>query len=181
MAGMSASFGLLGLRTENVIFQIVSWILAVLTAIGAPVVAYYGSLNLGVITNKWAVIKNGIEERFLGNVRSWNDSFQSSFSGKRSQRLFGERTVQRTNEENERQETFPVRSQRTFSGNEQRERIREILDVSFSGNGHEVLGVSEIAKMLAAERNDGDITGYENLKGYIHKVRKEWMQEIGVD
>ena len=181
VAGLSASFGLLGLEADNIIFQGVVWILAVLTAVGAPVVAYFGSFNLGVITNKWLRIKNDAEERFLEAVRSWNSSFQSSFSGKRSQKLYGERTVKRTNVANERQETFTNRSQRTFAGNEQKERIIEILDSSFSGNGRELLGTSDVAKILAADRNGGDdITGYENLKGYVHKVRKEWMLENGL-
>lgn len=87
-AGLSASFGLLGLGTDNGIFQLVSWVLAVLTAIGAPVVAYYGSLNLGVILNKWSQLKYEVNESFEDAVQSWNKAFQSSFSGKRSQRLF---------------------------------------------------------------------------------------------
>lgn len=89
MAGMSASFGLLGVNTENMIFQFISWILAVLTAIGAPVVAYYGSLNLGVILNQWDKINYDIDTEFENDIDSWNSSFFSSFSSKRSQKLFG--------------------------------------------------------------------------------------------
>ncbi len=179
-AGLSASFGLLGLGTENIIFQLVSWVLAVLTAIGAPVVAYYGSLNLGVILNKWSELKNATKEAFLEDVRSWNNSFLSSFSGRRSQKLYGKRTGQGTNSiKNVQETTHKERSQRTNTGNETGERIREILNAHFSGNGHEIIGTSEIAKILAGEKN-GDmdnIAGYENFKGYVHKVRKEWLEE----
>jgi hypothetical protein len=179
-AGLSASFGLLGVTAGNPIFQIISWLLAVLTAIGAPVVAYYGSMNLGIVSNQWSKIKNDVEASFLEEIRSWNNSFLGSFSGKRSQKLFGERN-QGTNEKNERETNIPKeRSQRTNDGNETGERIKQILQETFSKNS-QILGTSDIAKILAAENNqDGSTDGYENYKGYIHKVRREWMSSVGV-
>lgn len=173
-AGLSASFGLLGLNTENVVFLIVSWALAVLTAVGAPVVAYYGAKNLGVILNKWADIRERTEKAFADAVRSWNSSFLSSFSGKRSQKMFNERS-QRTNGGNEQRERSSMPTQRTNATNERRDQIIEILDYHFSGNGNEIIGVSDVAKILATE--EGDPNDYERYKGYVSKVRKEWLEE----
>jgi len=176
-AGLSASFGLLGLNSENTMFILVSWILAILTAIGAPVVAYYGSMNLGVILNKWAKIKSKSEQKYEADVRSWNTSYLGSFRSKSSRQLFGQRTEQERT--TERETIQPVRSE--LRANERKEQIWKILDSHFSGNGRNILGTSEIAKILAMQANGSeDITGYENYKGYVHSVRKEWMEYNGL-
>lgn len=170
-AGLSASFGLLGLETTNPIFQIISWVLAVLTAIGAPVVAYYGSLNLGVILNKWADLKIEAENLYNDKIDSWNSSFQSSFSGKRSQKLFSVNDGRTESENSSFVET---------SNDERKDQILDILENTTNGK---VLGTSEIAKILASQinGNPNDITGYENYKGYVHKIRKEYMAENGYE
>lgn len=170
-AGLSASFGLLGLETSSYVFQGISWILAVLTAIGAPVVAYYGSLNLGVILNQWNELKWSAQDAYDDAVRSWNSSFQSSFSGKRSQRLFAENDERTKNVTQAFAET---------TNDERREQILDILENTTNGK---VLGTSEIAKILAGQINGNpdDITGYENYKGYVHKIRKEFMMENGYE
>ena len=175
MAGLSASFGLLGISTENMSFQVISWVLAVLTAIGGPVVAYYGSLNLGVILNQWNKLKYKVREDFEKSVDLWNSSFLSSFSGKRSQRLFA------TNDERTKSdERSFVGTSNDIQDNERKDQIIEILKNTTNGT---VLGTSEISKILASQinRNPENISGYETYKGYVHKIRKEWMQENGYD
>lgn len=180
-AGLAASFGLLNLQTDSFMFLSISWVLAVLTAVGAPVVAYYGSLNLGIIINRWLNLKNGLEKTFTESVRSWNKGFQSSFSGKKSEKLFGERSsMSRTNIGNANERSSGVRKERsqgTNAGNETRNEIISILDEVHSQENR-IAGTSEVARILSKLKDDTE-HGFEKYKGYVHKVRKDWL--VGIE
>ena len=194
VAGFVASFGLLSIEQTNGFYVFVMWLLAVLTAIGAPVVVYFGSMNLGALSNYWKELLETNESSFIVDEKQWYANMLSSMNKKGGRELLSGLEFDNANEQVEvhKERTSPTPKKRTpkvhtpkkvrraSANNEQRTRITELFAEIYKSE-RRVAGVTEVARIISSEElgeraNEQTVEELQKRKkGYVSTVRKEWM------
>lgn len=179
LAGLYQSVEILGLGADNVLIRLLNGSLVLAMGLGATVIAFLGGDVLGVQMVKLENERTNASERFANSVRTykgkrlkeWRSSPEfATINERKNVRYKGERT----NATNERK---PVRSPRTngANGGGVREEIWAALDAYYLEN-EALPRVVDMARMVSGARY-GTPDRYEELKGYVSEVMKNWREE----
>lgn len=153
-------------------------------AMGAGVTAleYFGGDMIGVELVKYELEKQTNKKTFDEQTQEWFANARKQFSG-----WVMRKTNKRTELHNE-QTNKPVIDKQVRQSNNERstnnageQTIRTYLDTVLT-NDHRTLGVSELARLLAAnehpEYNNEQVEEFvRRTKGYISQVRSRWIAE----
>jgi hypothetical protein len=88
VAGVASSSGLIQNFT-GIAKTILDVALAVMTGIGATVLAYYGGENLGTIFVRWDHMQSESDEQYNANVLTWNTKMQTEYRSRGRSAIFG--------------------------------------------------------------------------------------------
>lgn len=77
-SGLLSSLALVG--DENWFYQIMLWLVVASTGAGAPILAYFGAFNIGVVRNSYGAKVEESYEKHLEEVEKWEKSFSSWYA-----------------------------------------------------------------------------------------------------
>lgn len=180
LAGLGQAFKGLNIVALS---EISNWLLSFAMGAGVTALEYFGGDMIGVELVRYELDK-------LENKRMFDEQDQDWFANARKQ--FPSWVLRKTNKrthhpvsEHTKQQTTNVRreyrEQTTDGAGEQT--IRTYLEQTFA-NEQRVLGVSELARMIAANEHS-EFTNEQveefvrRTKGYISQVRTRWINQKG--
>ena len=101
MAGLLSS---MTLGSENVVTRAVQWIVIVSTGVGAPVVSYFGAMNIGVTVNAFEIKKEDVKKEFEKEMDTW-EAAASTYYSRQAANIYGvDRGTTRKNDEEPKEE-----------------------------------------------------------------------------
>ena len=85
MAGLLSS---MTLGSESLVTQIVQWIVIVSTGVGAPIISYFGAMNIGVTVNAFEIKREDVKKEFEKEMDDW-EAAASTYYAKQASNIYG--------------------------------------------------------------------------------------------
>lgn|GEM_PF-5062964 len=190
LAGLFQSVNLIP-NPDKLVSSLLSISLVVSMGLGATIIAWLGGDILGVHLVRLEFIRKESNEQFNKSVRGYRANLLKAWMNSDERTAVNERKVNRYREPVHSIGSFEpvhqtaVHEPFTNGSNElfppiTKEEIFDIFDSVLLETG-QVAGVNETARKVAMKRNsDNSDSGWENLKGRISGLRKQWMFEKNI-
>lgn len=199
LAGFQASLGIIQFDSKPTLIALNSWLLATLTSIAPPLIAYFGGTVIGAVHVRWMEIVRSRREQYDAEFEQWESSLRRSFlrayqlgkltnelgnqESERHNEHTNERTSSRTsknananaNSANDNREHEPVRSSSTVRG-KRSELVRELIERYIEQNGKLPKLMDVCAELSALDENGRPP---EHFKGAVHPILREYKEAYG--
>lgn len=195
LAGLFQSVNLIP-NPDPFISGLLSIALVISMGLGATVIAWLGGDILGVNLVRLEFTRREVNEQFAKSVHGYHANLLKAWMNSDERTAVHERKVNRyrepvhlnrSSEPVQRTLVHEPRSSEQFMNSSSelyppitKEEIFGIFDLVLSETG-QIAGVNDTARKVASKRNaDGSDLGWENLKGRISGLRKQWMIEKNI-
>jgi len=144
-----------------------SWLLVVAMAAGAPIAAYYGAENIGVLYNVYDRRVFDVTEEYKKSMAQWYQKMQTDYRGRGRNRVFGLDSYRKEKVVTE-EEKEVVKNVQGSIRNYLAERGLSAFDVGPSEKGHVLT-----PKMISEELGLTSKTDTSNVRVALLRLRDE--------
>jgi len=167
LAGAISSLPLVGVGTTSGAGLYLSWLLVVAMAAGAPIAAYYGAENIGVLYNVYDRRVFDVTEEYKKSMAQWYQKMQTDYRGRGRNRVFGLDSYRKEKVVTE-EEKEVVKNVQGSIRNYLAERGLSAFDVGPSEKGHVLT-----PKMISEELGLTSKTDTSNVRVALLRLRDE--------